>query len=105
DLVCFRGLGSSIDLFWDYAPAVRALERMASFSRLILFDRRGTGSSDPVPLEALGSWEHYTEDLQAVLDAVGSEEAVLYGTFEAGSVAILYAAAQPHRTRGLILVE
>lgn len=71
DLVYVTGILSNIEMQWDFPPMARVLERLASFSRLIVFDRRGIGASDPVRLKALPTWEHWTEDLTAVLDAVG----------------------------------
>lgn len=101
DLVCSQGFGSNIEIYWDYPPARRFFERLASFSRLILFDRRGTGSSDPV--SNTGAWEEHTDDLHAVLDAVGAEQPALFAWFDAGAVSMLFAAAHPQRTRALIL--
>ena len=101
DLVSAQGFGSNIEIYWDYPPARRFFERLASFSRLILFDRRGTGSSDPA--ERPGAWEEYTDDLNAVLDAVGSEHATLIAWFDAGAASMLYAAANPARVRSLVL--
>src|SRR5262245_18411920 len=68
-----------------------------------MFDRRGTGASDPVSGETLASWEAWAQDLRAVLDAVGSERAVIHGGMDSGLAAILFAAAHPDRTQGLIL--
>jgi pimeloyl-ACP methyl ester carboxylesterase len=101
DLVSSQGFGSNIEIYWDYPPARRFFERLASFTRLILFDRRGTGSSDAV--RNPGAWEEHTDDLHAVLDAVGAEQPALCAWFDAGAVSMLFAAAHPQRTRGLIL--
>jgi pimeloyl-ACP methyl ester carboxylesterase len=68
-----------------------------------MLDRRGMGASDPVPLEALPSWEEFADDASAVLDAVGSERTVLLGANDAGPTAVLFAAARPVRTYSLIL--
>ena len=73
DHIYVTGIGSHVDVQWEFPPIHRFVERMTSFSRLIYFDRRGTGASDPVPLDALPTWEDWTEDARAVLDAVGSE--------------------------------
>ncbi len=101
DLVSAQGFGSNIEIYWDYPPARRFFERLSSFARLILFDRRGTGSSDPVANP--GAWEEYTDDIHAVMDAVGSEQATLIAWFDAGAAAMLFAAANPARVRSLVL--
>ena len=101
DLVSFYGLGSHIELLWDWAAPF--YDELASFSRVVLFDRRGTGSSDPVPLNAIPTWEQATEDLEAVLDAVGSEHAAVYAEADAGPIAVLFAATHPERVSALIL--
>ena len=77
------------------------LERLASFSRLILFDKRGTGLSDPVAGPA--TLEERVDDLRAVMDAAGSEQAALLGVSEGGAMAMLFAAQHPERTRALVL--
>ena len=101
DLVFFSGIGSHLELMWDWADPF--LRRLATFSRLILFDRRGTGASDPVALNAIPTWEEATEDVQAVLDAVGSEHAAIYAEADAGPIAILFAATHPDRVSALVL--
>ena len=101
DLVAFFGIGSQLELLWELAAPF--LRKLASFSRLVLFDRRGTGLSDPVPLNAIPTWEEATEDLQAVLDAVGMEHAAIYAEADAGPIAILFAASHPERVGTLIL--
>ena len=83
----------------------RFLHGLASFSRLILLDKRGTGLSDPVPLDQLPTLEERMDDLQAVLDAVGSKRAALFGTSEAGALNLLYAATHPERVAALILLN
>jgi class 3 adenylate cyclase/pimeloyl-ACP methyl ester carboxylesterase len=103
DLVLVPGIGDALDIRWDYPPYASVLRRLASFSRLIMLDRRGMGASDPVSLEALPSWEEWADDALAVLDAVGSERAALLGVNDAGPTAILFAAARPERTHSLIL--
>ena len=103
DLLLVPPSGECVDLRWDWPPYVTFLEHLASFSRLIMFDRRGTGSSDPVSGDPLPSWERWADDAQAVLDAVGSEQAVVFGCGDACFTAILFAAVHADRTRGLIL--
>jgi class 3 adenylate cyclase len=103
DLVFVSGMSSNIDVMWDIPPIRDMLERMAGFSRLILFDRRGAGLSDPVALDALPTWEHWTEDLRVVLDAAGSESAVVMTQADGCHWGMLFAATHPERTTGLIL--
>jgi class 3 adenylate cyclase len=101
DLVFFTGIGSHLEFIWEWAGPF--LAQLASFSRLILFDRRGTGASDPAALNAIPTWEEATEDVQAVLDAVGSEHAAIYAEADAGPIAILFAATHPDRVSALVL--
>ena len=81
------------------------LERLASFSRLILFDRRGTGASDAVPDHAMPTWEEWADDVRAVLDAAGSERTVVLAETDGGATGLLFAAMQPERVSGLILAN
>jgi class 3 adenylate cyclase/pimeloyl-ACP methyl ester carboxylesterase len=101
DLVVFTGIGSHLEFMWDWAGPF--LRRLASCSLLILFDRRGTGASDPVILNAIPTWEEATEDVQAVLDAVGSVHAAIYAEADAGPIAMLFAATHPDRVSALVL--
>jgi class 3 adenylate cyclase len=101
-LFCF-GLGSHIELIWDVEPLVEIFRRLTSFSRLIYFDRRGTGASDRVPHTIVPTWEQWAEDFHAVMDAVGSEKAVILAHGDAGPLAILFAAMHPERVSALIL--
>jgi class 3 adenylate cyclase len=103
DLLYSWGLGGHIDLFWDQRTAQELFPRLASFSRLIMFDRRGTGASDPVPSGALPTWEDWTEDIGAVLDAAGSRRAVLFASTDCGATAILFTAMHPDRVSSLVL--
>ena len=103
DLVYSAGVGGHVDLQWDEPLFAAALRRLASFSRLILFDRRGTGASDPVPMDAIPTWEEWTQDLLGVLDAAGSERAAIFGNADAGPVSLLFAATHPERTSALVL--
>jgi len=106
DLLFCWGFGSHIDLAWDEATSYpEFFRRLASFSRLILFDRRGMGASDPVPPDAFPTWETWAEEIGAVLDAVGSERAALLGAVDAGALAVLYAAMHPERVSALILLN
>jgi class 3 adenylate cyclase/pimeloyl-ACP methyl ester carboxylesterase len=101
-LHCF-GLSSHIDLSWDLPGVPELWRRMATFCRPIAFDRRGTGASDAVPFQAMPTWEQWSEDIGAVLDAVGSTEAVLAAELDAGPFAVLYSAMHPERVKGLVL--
>ncbi|MFL5959643.1 MAG: alpha/beta fold hydrolase [Gaiellaceae bacterium] len=101
DVVFVHGFAGNIEIARE-TPHIRAFhERMASFARVVAFDRRGTGLSDR-PREA-ATLETRMDDVRAVLDAVGSERAVLFGTFEAASMCLLFAATYPERTLGLVL--
>src|SRR6266516_1323848 len=103
DLVYVPGWVSNIDLLWEKPKPTRFLERLASFSRLILCDKRGTGMSDRVPNDRLPTLEQRMDDVRAVLDAVGSDSAALLGHSEGGSMSLLFAATYPERSRALVL--
>ena len=105
DLLYFYGLGSHVDLFWDDEGSERWLRGLASFTRLIFFDRRGTGASEGFAAGAMPSWEEWTDDLLAVLDAVGSERAALFASLDAGPTAILFAGLHPERVSALVLAN
>ena len=102
DLVYVPGWVSNVEMMWEQTPLARFLERLASFSRLILFDKRGTGLSDRVSNDKLPTLEQRMDDVRAVLEAVGSERAALFGHSEGGSMCMLFAATYPKRTTGLI---
>jgi pimeloyl-ACP methyl ester carboxylesterase len=101
DLVMTPGYISHLDLWWTFPETTAFLRRLASFSRLILYDKRGTGLSDPAP--GLPALEERMEDLHAVLDAAGSERAALFGISEGGPMSVLFAATYPERTSALIV--
>ena len=101
DLVFVPGFISNLDLYWDEPNMAHFLSRLGSFSRLILFDKRGTGLSDR--LGNLPSLEERMDDVRAVMDAVGSEKAALFGISEGGAMSMLFAATYPERTQALIL--
>jgi class 3 adenylate cyclase len=103
DLLYFYGLGSHIELIWEWPLTSQFFWRLASFSRLIMFDRRGTGASDPVPSNAPPTWEEWTEDVGAVLDAAESAQAVLFASIDCGPIAILFTAMHPERVSALVL--
>jgi pimeloyl-ACP methyl ester carboxylesterase len=102
DLVYVPGFVSNIELMWDEPRQARAFRDLASFCRLILFDKRGTGLSDRVDVADLPTIEVRMDDVRAVMDAVGSERAALFGHSEGGCMSIVFAAAYPERTRALI---
>jgi class 3 adenylate cyclase len=102
DVVYVPGWISNIELMWEEANHARLLRRLASFSRLILFDKRGTGMSDPVPVDRLPTLEQRMDDVRAVMDAAGSDEAALFGSSEGGLMSVLFAATYPERTRALV---
>jgi DNA-binding SARP family transcriptional activator/pimeloyl-ACP methyl ester carboxylesterase len=99
DVLAVPGFVSHLDLWWD-APTDRLVRRLASFSRLILFDKRGMGLSDrPAEVDV----DHWVADVHAVLDAAGSEQAVILGISAGAPTAALFAASHPERTRALIM--
>ena len=99
DLIIVPGYVSHLDTWWE-AWSGRLVRRLASFSRLILFDKRGVGLSDRPPHVDVEDW---VEDTRVVLDAVGSERAAVLGVTAGGPIAILFAASYPERTRSLVL--
>ena len=103
DLVWVMGWTSNIEAMWEEPNLARFLSKLASFSRLILFDKRGMGMSDRVSDAQLPSLETRMDDVRAVMDAAGSERAVVYGVSEGGPMAMLFAATYPERTIALIL--
>jgi pimeloyl-ACP methyl ester carboxylesterase len=106
DLVFTMGSFSHVDVAWEDPQIALFLRRLASFSRLLRFDRRGTGASDPLPPDPLPPWEAYAEELDAVMDAVGMERvALLTAGPEAGPMALFFAGTRPERTGALILAD
>jgi class 3 adenylate cyclase len=104
DLVYFTGFGH-LDLRWDDPLTEQFLERLATFSRVISFDRRGAGVSDAIPHMSIPTWEEWTEDLDAVLDATEAENVAIYAERDAGPIAVLYAALHPERVSRLVLAN
>ncbi|MEM0999904.1 MAG: alpha/beta fold hydrolase [Bacteroidota bacterium] len=100
DLVYIPGWVSNIDLMWACPELVRFLEELAKIARVILFDKRGTGLSDRIV--ELSTLEERMDDIRAVMDAVSSEKAILFGHSEGGSASALFAATYPNRTISLI---
>ncbi len=103
DMVFVMGWTSHIELMWAEPSLASFLTRLSSFSRLILFDKRGMGLSDRVSPDQLPSLEIRMDDARAVMDAAGSERAVVFGVSEGGPMATLFAATYPERTIALVL--
>jgi len=103
DVVLVPGWITHVELGWDDPAEAAFRRRLASFSRLILFDKRGTGLSDRVPVDQLPILEERMDDVRAVMDAVGSERAALMGISEGGAMSALFAATYPERTAALVL--
>jgi class 3 adenylate cyclase len=103
DLIWVPGWVSNIEESWEVPEYAHFLDRLASFSRLILFDKRGTGLSDRVSNENLPTLEVRMDDVRAVLDAVDSEVAAVFGASEGGNLSILFTATYPQRVRALVL--
>jgi pimeloyl-ACP methyl ester carboxylesterase len=104
DVVFVMGWISHLEYFWEEPSFAAFLNRLASFSRLILFDKRGTGLSDRVPNNELPTLEQRMEDVHAVMDAVGSERAALVGISEGGPMCSLFAATYPEKTLALTMI-
>lgn len=100
DLVVTPGLVSHRELDWEHPAFARFLSRLATFARVVIFDKRGTGMSDRV---AAGTLEERMDDIRAVMDAAGMRRATLFGISEGGPMSILFAATYPERTRALVL--
>jgi class 3 adenylate cyclase len=103
DLVLVHGWVSHLELLWEHDTVARAMERLGSFARVIHFDKRGTGLSDPVPLDRLPTLEQRMDDVRVVMDAAGSQRAVLVGHSEGGPMCALFAATFPERTERLVM--
>jgi pimeloyl-ACP methyl ester carboxylesterase len=103
DLVYVPGWISNVELMWEEPAHAHVLGRLSGFSRLILFDKRGTGLSDPVPLDRLPTLEQRMDDVRAVMDAAGSDRAAVFGFSEGGQMSALFAATYPERTVALAL--
>jgi class 3 adenylate cyclase len=101
DLVWAPGTISHLELFWEFPDAVQMIERLSEFTRLIRFDKRGTGMSDR-PAQA-PTLEERTDDIRSVMDAAGSDRAYILGASEGGNMACVFAGAYPDRTIGLLL--
>jgi class 3 adenylate cyclase len=103
DLVYVPTWISQVEHYWEEPVVARFFNRLASFSRLIMFDRRGSGLSDPVVNAP--TLEEQMDDVCAVMDAAGSEQAAVFAQLEGGAMAALFAATHPERTSSLVLYE
>lgn len=105
DIVLLDQWFSHMDAQWDVLPLAEFRERLGSFGRLIMYDKRGSGLSDPLAPNQLPTVEAWMEDISIVLDAVGSKQAAVITNLGAGIMAMTYAAAHPERVASLILVD
>jgi class 3 adenylate cyclase len=101
DLVLVQGYLSHLDMDWEHPPMARFFRALASFNRLILFDKRGTGLSDRAV--GIATLEERMDDVRAVMDAAESDRAVLMGVSEGAPMCLLFAATYPERTHALVL--
>jgi pimeloyl-ACP methyl ester carboxylesterase/DNA-binding CsgD family transcriptional regulator len=99
--VLVPGFVSHVEVAWEQPRLARFLTRLASFSRLIVFDKRGTGMSDPVASPP--SMDERMDDIGAVMDAVGSARAAMFGISEGGTLSLLFSEAHPERTQALVM--
>jgi pimeloyl-ACP methyl ester carboxylesterase/DNA-binding winged helix-turn-helix (wHTH) protein len=104
DIVFVMGWVSHLEYFWEEPHFAQFLNRLASFSRLILFDKRGTGLSDRVPIKDLPTLEQRMDDVRCVMDTVGSSRAALVGVSEGGPMCSLFAATYPEKTAALVMI-
>ncbi len=105
DLVLLTGTLTHVDIRWQEPLHAHFLRRLASFSRLILLDPRGSGASDPISLDPLPTWEDEVDDLETVLDAAASDCATIFACGDSGPLAMIFAAMHPDRVRALALAN
>ena len=105
DIVLSEQWVSHMEAQWDVPPVAELRRRLASFGRVILFDKRGVGMSDPVSLQSLPSLEAWMDDLRAVMDAAGSSDAALITTMGGTLMSLVFAASHPTRVRALVIVD
>jgi pimeloyl-ACP methyl ester carboxylesterase/class 3 adenylate cyclase len=103
DLMYLAPYFSHLEINWENPDYAVFLRRLASFSRLIMYDRRGNGLSDPVPMDEPPTLDGRMDDIRAVMDVVGSERAVVYGASESGALAALFSAMHPERVVALVM--
>jgi class 3 adenylate cyclase len=105
DIVFITDHPTNVEIIWEEPSFARFLTQLSSVGRLICFDRRGTGVSDPVPLGALPTLEEWTDDIRTVMDAAGARRVALFGHGQGGAMAMFFAAMYPDRTSALVLVD
>ncbi|UCF68507.1 MAG: adenylate/guanylate cyclase domain-containing protein [Acidobacteriota bacterium] len=105
DLVFIPDWVTNLEIMWEEPTLARFLNRLASFSRVICFDKRGSGVSDPVPLGAIPTWEEWMYDVGTVMQGAGSERAAIFGHGDGGQMALLFAATNPGKTSALVLAD
>ena len=105
DLLLLGNWSNNLDAMWQEPSLARYLDQLSSFSRVICFDKRGSGVSDPVPIAAIPSLDEWMDDARAVIDEVGSERLAVLGETEGGPMAIVFAATFPERVSQLVLVN
>jgi pimeloyl-ACP methyl ester carboxylesterase/class 3 adenylate cyclase len=103
DLVFVPPFVSHVEMSWEEPHSARFLERLASFCRVLMFDKRGTGMSDRVAINELPTLEQRMDDVRAVMDAAGSQRGALLGVSEGGAMCMMFAATYPERTTALII--
>jgi len=104
DVIFMSAWFSHVDGRWEEPRFAAMLRRLASMGRLIVFDRRGSGASDPLP-SAAPTWEDWADDILSVMDAAGSKRATLIGVGDSGPLAILFDATYPDRVSSLVLIN
>lgn len=103
DLVFIPDHPNNIEIMWEEPALARFLERLGAIGRVVCFDKRGTGISDPVPLGAIPTIDRWMDDVTTVIDAVGCRRVIPFGHGDGGPIAMLFAATHPERTEALVL--
>jgi class 3 adenylate cyclase len=105
DMLFIPNWATNLETMWEEPSVVRYFDRLARFGRVICFDKRGSGLSDPVPLASLPTLEQWMDDARLAMDASDAERAALIGDTEGGPMAMLFAATYPERTSALVLIN
>lgn len=105
DILFIPNWATNLEVMWEEPSVVRYFDRLARFARVLIFDKRGSGLSDPVPLASLPTLEAWMDDARLAMDAAGIERAALMGDTEGGPMAMLFAATFPERTSALVLIN
>jgi class 3 adenylate cyclase len=105
DIVFVPDWVGNLEVMWEESTLSGFVERLARFARVICFDKRGTGLSDPVPLGAIPTWEEWMYDVGTVMNAAGSRQAAIFGHGDGSAMALLFAATNPDRLTALILAD